>query len=338
MRAAIFNGPGNAWSVEDAPDPAPDAGELVIKVEICGICGSDVHMTSGKGMTLPTGCIAGHEYAGEVVALGSDVDRLKVGDKVAAMPFSGCGLCRFCQAGEQLLCERKVHPYVGGFAEYVLARASNTIRISDSLPMSEGALIEPYAVGYHGVNLALPLRGKKVLVIGVGAIGLGVIAALVLSGAEKIVGYARSESRRALTLQAGANGFVAQSAQDRQEVADILGGRPDVVFECIGAPGALDLCLRFLAPNGTVVSLGHCAEPDPISVVKATSKQARLVFSSGYTLAEFKDVADHLANRSMQVRNVVTEVVGLGDVGSAILGLQNGTRAATKIQVAPWMN
>ena len=96
MKAAVFKGPSRSWVVETLPDPTPGTGEMVLKVGRCGICGTDVHMTSGHGRTYPAGTVPGHEYAGEVVAIGADVSAFHVRDLVTAMPFIGCGTCA-CQ-------------------------------------------------------------------------------------------------------------------------------------------------------------------------------------------------------------------------------------------------
>ena len=160
MRAAVFKGPGRPWAVEIVPDPTPGPGEMILKVVRCGICGSDVHMTSGRGVTMPTDCILGHEYVGEVVAIGREVTDRKIGDKIAAMPFAGCRACDNCLGGDELLCERGVKPYIGGFAEFVRVAASSSLKLPDSLSAADSALIEPLAVGLHGVHLAPGLGGQ----------------------------------------------------------------------------------------------------------------------------------------------------------------------------------
>lgn len=335
MRAAVYKGPDRPWAVEVVPDPTPGYGEMILKVERCGICGSDVHMTSGRGLTMPNDCILGHEYVGEVVELGSGVTDYKVGDKIAAMPFAGCGACENCRGGDELLCERGVQPYIGGFADYVRVAARSSLKLPASLSIVDSALIEPLAVGLHGVRLARPLAGKRALVLGAGPIGLAVISALRAEGAGRIAAAARSERRRDLAMLLGADAYVVTGQDDRARVADALGGAPDIVFECVGMPGALDLCVRFVRPNGTVISLGHCAEPDPISVARATSKQIRLTFSAGYTFSEFVSVAETLDAGRIDAGAMISETIGLGAVGDAIIGLRSGAREATKIHVDP---
>src|SRR5277367_7050464 len=99
MKVAIFEGACKPLTVTDADDPTPGSGEVVIKVGRCGICGTDLHMTSGHGMDFPVGTVLGHEYAGEVVAVGAAVGNLKISDRIAAMPAMGCGRCAACLAG-----------------------------------------------------------------------------------------------------------------------------------------------------------------------------------------------------------------------------------------------
>jgi threonine dehydrogenase-like Zn-dependent dehydrogenase len=308
---------------------------MVLKVQRCGICGSDVHMTSGRGVTLPSGCVLGHEYAGEVVGVGKEVKTFRVGDKVTAMPFAGCGECETCRTGQQLLCERGVRAYIGGFADYVRVSAASSLKLPAGLSMEDSALIEPLAVGLHGVRLVPGVSGKTVLVLGAGPIGLAVISALRAEGACRIAAAARSERRRELALVMGADAYVLTGEGDRARVVDVLGAMPDVVFECIGMPGALDLAIRHVRSNGVVVSLGQCMEPDSISVTRATSKQVRLIFSAGYTLSEFTSIADQLNSGRVRANAMISETVPLDAVGGAIEGLQSGARSATKIQVDP---
>src|SRR5947208_581140 len=113
MLAAVFKKAGEPWSIETIPDPDPGEAEVVIEVGRCGICGTDLHMTSGSAWDFPSGTVLGHEYAGTIVAIGRDAEGYKVGDIVTALPAAGCGHCDPCQSGNTLLC-REVRGYIGG--------------------------------------------------------------------------------------------------------------------------------------------------------------------------------------------------------------------------------
>src|SRR5215207_11488761 len=117
MRAMLFKAVGQPLAIEMLPDPEPREGEVVVRVARCGVCGTDLHATSGHGMSLPANSQLGHEYAGEVVALGKGVTRFAVGDRLAALPVVGCGHCEACGTGIDILC-RDWQGYGAGLAEY----------------------------------------------------------------------------------------------------------------------------------------------------------------------------------------------------------------------------
>ena len=126
MKAAVFKGAGRPLVVETVQDPAPNEGEAVIKVQRCGVCGTDLHMTSGHGNDFPEDSVIGHEFCGEVVALGKNVETLKMGQRVAAMPVAGCGRCAPCLSGYPVACSR-MQGMVGGFGEYMRISAASSI-------------------------------------------------------------------------------------------------------------------------------------------------------------------------------------------------------------------
>ncbi|HMQ20483.1 MAG TPA: alcohol dehydrogenase catalytic domain-containing protein, partial [Sphingopyxis sp.] len=142
MKAALFKAVGEPLAIEDLPDPEPRDGEVVIRVARCGVCGTDLHSTSGHGYTLPTGAQLGHEYAGEVVAVGRGVERLKRGDRIAALPVVGCGDCDACRTGIDVLCSRWTG-YGGGLADYARVRERRATILPQTLSLADGPLVEP---------------------------------------------------------------------------------------------------------------------------------------------------------------------------------------------------
>lgn len=150
MRAAVFKQAGTPLQIENVPDPTPGPRQVVLKVARCGICGTDLHSTQADQQSVPAGAVLGHEFTGEVVALGKGVDCVRVGDRIAAMPLLGCGQCRSCLAGEPGFCPSVQISY-GGFAEYTAAIARESVHLPSTLSLADGALIEPLAVSLHGV-------------------------------------------------------------------------------------------------------------------------------------------------------------------------------------------
>lgn len=334
MRAALFKGAGTPLVVETIDDPQPGEGEAVIKVTRCGVCGTDLHMTSGHGNDFPVDSVIGHEYCGEVVALGKGVDNLKVGQFVTAMPVAGCGRCAPCLAGYPMACAQ-MQGLVGGFSEYMRIAATSSIVLPDTLTPADGALIEPLAVGLRGIRLAQMPPGAKVAVLGAGSIGLAVIYWARLLGAGKIVAISRSSRRADLALQMGANSFEALGEGEAERVSAALGGMPDIVLECVGAVGMTQKAVELVAPGGTVVSLGFCTSPDPILPSLATWKQVTIKFSFAYDLREFEHSANALDAGHVEPRLMVSRTVGLDAFPDLFEQLRAGANE-TKIHVDPW--
>ncbi|GGC03576.1 Zn-dependent alcohol dehydrogenase [Novosphingobium endophyticum] len=334
MRAAVFKGAGTPLVVETLRDPEPRAGEAVIKVQRCGVCGTDLHMTSGHGNDAPTDSVIGHEYCGEVVAVGAGVENLKVGQFVTAMPVAGCGHCTPCLAGYPMACFQ-MQGVVGGFGEYMRIAAPGSIILPQSLSLADGALVEPLAVGLRGVRLGAMQPGARVAVLGAGSIGLSVIYWARLLGAGKIVAISRSERRADLAMQMGAQSFEALSEGETERVFAALGGMPEIVFECAGAVGMTQKAVDLVGPGGTVVSLGFCTAPDPILPSLATWKQVTMKFSFAYDLREFQHCADTLAAGHVEPRAMVSRIVALDAFPDVFESLRAGANE-TKIHVDPW--
>jgi 2-desacetyl-2-hydroxyethyl bacteriochlorophyllide A dehydrogenase len=334
MRAALFKGAGQPLVVESRADPDPGPAEAVIKVHRCGICGSDLHMTSGHAMDYPIGSVIGHEFAGEVVALGSAVERLKVGDRITAMPMTGCGRCVMCAAGYPAGCAG-MRGMVGGFGEYVRVAEASAMRLPATLSMADGALVEPLAVALHGVALAAMQPGARVLVLGAGAVGLATIYWARLLGAGRIVASSPSARRAELALAMGATAYETLGEGESERIQAALGGMPDIVFECAGAVGLLQKSVELVQPAGTIVSLGFCTAPDPVVPSLATWKQVTIKFSFAYTLGEFEHAAGMLDRGHVEPRSMITRTVSLDAFPDAFEAQRLGS-TQTKVQLDPW--
>jgi (R,R)-butanediol dehydrogenase/meso-butanediol dehydrogenase/diacetyl reductase len=333
MKAAVFRRIGEAFSIEEVADPVPGVGEIVLRVSRCGICGSDLHITRNKAYEREGGIVLGHEFAGEVVALGPDTGGVAVGDRVAAMPVTGCGRCSACLGGEPAYCPGRRLEF-GGFAEYVIARARETVALPEQLTMEDGALIEPLAVALHAVKLAQLDPGARVLVAGAGPIGLAVAFWARRLGAGRIAVMARSRRSAELALRVGADIFIPQGPSAEDEVRDALAGPPQVVFECGGAPGLIDTCLTHVAPRGTVVVLGIVSGPDRITPRTGIQKEARLLFSAFFSVRDFAVVAERLASGDVAPRAIITHRVGLTELPAAFEALRQPTTQC-KVMVDP---
>ena len=189
MRAAVLKD-NYRIVLEDVKEPSPGPGEVKIQVRVTGICGSEVHAFKGTHPYRKPPVILGHELAGDIVEVGSDVEGLKVGDRVTVEPQIGCERCYMCRRGLNNLCESKIvlgtQEWPGSFAEYIIAPAKVVYRLPDGLSYEEGVMVEPLAVGVHAVRWSEMGLGDSVLVLGAGTIGLVTIMAARQAGARRI--------------------------------------------------------------------------------------------------------------------------------------------------------
>ncbi|MDE2405236.1 MAG: alcohol dehydrogenase catalytic domain-containing protein [Sphingomonadales bacterium] len=334
MKAAIYPGHGQPIRIDTLPDPEPGPGDLVIKVDRCGICGTDLTMTKGGMWDFGQNVQFGHEYAGTVVATGPGTEGWSAGDRVAVLPSISCGECAACRShGNAVLCQSGPGSAMIGFAEYARIPATVATRLPTVLSLADGALIEPLAVSLYGVKLAQIQPGDPVLVLGGGTVALYAIYWARRLGAGRIVAMSRSPRRKDLSLAMGADQFIAYSNSEIPEVIDALGGvPPKFVFEAVGAEGMLQKAVMHVAQFGKVVSLGFCTAPDPLIPAIASYKCAAMQFAVGYSMKEFLYIADYLDRGHADPKAIVTRNEPLSAL-PAMFDLLRGSNEETKIHI-----
>ncbi len=333
MRAAVHQGLHKPLRVETVADPAPREGEVIVAVARCGICGSDLHMTEDAAFGKGPGDILGHEFAGEVVALGRGVERLRKGDLVSVVPLASCGTCPSCLAGEPAWCA-KMALQGGGYAEFASTHESQCVRLPKSASLADGAIIEPLAVALHGVMKAEQKPGDKVLILGAGPIGLGVAFWARRFGASKVVvqDINRHQEERALSM--GAADFVVDLTDPVGASTRALGGLADIVYECVGVPGLIPQAVEQVRIKGTVLILGLCTRPETFVPFVALSKEVRLQTSAFFKRQEYETALDALDAGAAEPRLIVTDTIGLDAVPDAFEGLKRRTTQC-KVLIAP---
>jgi len=333
MRAAIMQGLHKPLIVDTLPDPTPAAGELVVRVGRCGICGSDLHMNEDPGYGRGAGDVLGHEFAGEIVALGKDVEGFRTGDLVSVSPLQSCGQCAACRAGEVAWCDR-FGLQMGGYAEFALTRPNQCVRLPASLSLADGAIIEPLAVALHGITLSGVKPGDKVLVLGAGPIGLGVAYWARRAGAGRVVVQDINDYQRARALEMGAHDFITDRDDPVGASTRALGGPADIVFECVGVPGLIAQAVRQLRPRGTILLLGLCNKPDSFNSFAMLSKEIRLITSAFFTRGEYEAALDALDRGSAEPRALVTDTISLDETPAVFESLKHRTHQC-KVLIAP---
>lgn len=340
MRAAVFKGVGLPLQIEQLVVPQPAPGQLLIRVHRCGICGSDVHLTDEHAhWQVPVGTVMGHEFVGEVVALGEGTQtQWKEGDRLAALPMLGCGKCAHCIAGEPFHCPSSLRPglgdLVGGFSEYAIVGAREAARMGAGLSWEEGAFTEPLAVAIHALARARMQPGARVLVMGAGPIGLCVAAFARACGAGSVVVSARSDSNADLARRMGATEFLPNDEYLAERFARIAGGPPELVIECTGATGLIDRCASLAALKGTVIVAGGCNGVDPLSVLVPTVKELSLHFIICYTLREFDLALRLIETGAIDPLPMLSSVIPLDGAPAALESLRTGT-SACKLMIDP---
>jgi (R,R)-butanediol dehydrogenase/meso-butanediol dehydrogenase/diacetyl reductase len=296
----------------------------VIKVSHCGICGSDLHTTEDPFFKLPSGIILGHELAGEVIETGKDVDRVKVGDQVAVMPIQSCGQCASCLSGEPAWCSTK-RLYGGGYAQVTSANQRQLMKLPVNVSARDGSLVEPMAVGLHGVMVSDLKPDARVLIIGAGPVGLAVAFWARRLGAGKVAVTASSMQRAQLAYEMGATHFLDPNDSDAEGVKAALGGMPDIVYECVGKPGLVQRAVELCRIRGTVVVLGLCSALDSFMPIDVVRKELRVQAAAFFNLREFQACVDMLDSGAVGPRAMITDTVSLDAMPTAFEALRSRT-------------
>ena len=328
MRAAVAR--RGQMVVDDVPEPHPAAGEALVAVRACGICGSDLHTLrhahSMLALASMTGTedafdpdadfVMGHEFCGEVLELGPDTDGLAIGpgDLVVSMPMA------FTPTGLELLGFSNRYP--GAFAERMQLTAGMCLPVPNGLDARTASLTEPVAVAVHAVNKSALQPGDGALVLGAGPIGLALIAVLKGRGVAPIVASDFSSGRRELALAMGATSVVnpaVETAMDGWTRA--AAGATPVVFEAIGVPGILDEICRTVPPQTRVTVVGVCMENDSFLPLVAVAKELVFQFVIYYDPVEFADTLRALAEGEIDPSPLLTGVVGIDGIPDAFTAL-----------------
>jgi L-iditol 2-dehydrogenase len=294
MKALVYTGP-NALVVADVPVPVPGPGEVLVQVEAVGICGSDMHAYHGHDARRPAPLVLGHEAAGRV-AQGP-----RAGERVAVNPLVTCGRCPACESGRTHLCPSRqilsMPPRPGAFADYVCVPETSLVPIPDALSTPHAALAEPLAVAYHAVNqgarlLGRPLAGARCVVLGGGAIGFGSALVLAMQGAGEVVLVEPNPERRA----EAARGLPTARCRAPDDPEGPGPDSADLILDAVGSDATRTEASRLARPGAVIVHIGLLPGERGLDVRKITLQEIVVSGSYCYTMQEFRDVVDALAD------------------------------------------
>ncbi len=249
------------------------------------------------------------------------------------IPLKSCGHCEHCRKGEVQWCAQ-FGLQGGGYAEYALTRPNQCIKLPADLSLADGAIIEPLAVALHGVNLSGLQKGDKVLVLGAGPIGLATAFWAKRMGAAKVAIQDIAEFQKSRALKMGADVFVVDPADPVGSAERALGGKADIVFECVGVPGLIAQAVDQVRSRGTILLLGLCTKPDTFNSFAMLSKEVKLVTSAFFTVPEYRASLDALAEGAIEPRLLVTDTISLADTPAVFESLKHRT-SQCKVLIAP---
>ena len=323
VKAMRFPAPRRAEIVE-VPGPLPAEGEVVIRVKAAGICHSDVAAYQGKHTFRCPPVITGHELAGEVVAIGPAVSRVRSGDRVAVEPHVGCGRCVYCRSGAYHECPEKryvgVGDWIGAFAEYVLATESMCHVIPEAMSYEEGAALEPCCVGLHAVRLAKLQMGEQVAILGVGAIGMMTLLAARLAAPGQIIVSDPSPAKRELARRLGADVAIDPTAQEVLQAirAATDGEGVDVVFICVAKDEVLTQALESCRRIGRLVIIASFFQGGPLLAREIQSRERTVIGSSMYTADDYQLAIRLWHKGRLPLRDLISERISLEEAPDAI--------------------
>ena len=313
------------FAIREVPVPTPGPGDLLVRVEACGICGTDRHLLHGEFPSAPPVTL-GHEFCGIVEAVGSAVTGFKTGMRITGDPNICCGRCDQCAAGRINLCRNLqalgIHRN-GGFADYMVVPQTQAYDLPLSLPPHHGAFCEPLACCLHGIDIAAIQAGASVVVLGGGVIGLLTVQLARLAGARQVVLSTRQASRRDLASSIGATATVDPGAGDVVEAiagpGGLLPGGADVVIECAGVADTVEQSIRLARAGGTVVILGVMPQGAKVAI-----EPFDILFRELRVLGSFinpfvhRRAADLVAAGAIELDRLVTRTIPLEDVAGVV--------------------
>ena len=343
MKAALYDGRGTMEVVETLrPEAGP--GEVVVRVCCTGICGSDLNRYAIN--TTPEKLPSGHEVAGEVVEVGPGAESWRIGDRVAIDTLAqgrACGQCWYCLRGQYNTCRNKMGEG-GGFAEYIKRLADGCFRLPDGLSWEEGALVEPLAVGVHGLRRGNLASGETVVVLGSGTIGLTTLVAARALGAGKVFLTARHPQQTEMAMRLGADAALpSEGAELWEAVAAATEGRgADVVVETVGGTNleaTLRQAVEVARPQGRIVVQGLNHSPVPVDMLLPLLKEQSIIFSQCYSVIDgrhdYEIAMELLATGGVPLKDIVTHSFPLAEMQAAFRTAGDKRTGAIKVQVAP---
>jgi L-iditol 2-dehydrogenase len=338
LQALLYEGP---WQMplREIALPTQEADEVIVRVRAAGVCGSDVHGFTGSTGRRTPGIVMGHEFAGTIETLGSNVTGWQVGQRVIVQPLITCGACAFCRAGKPNVCANRqligMHRH-GAYAECVRVPQAQLRAMPDALSWEQAALVEPLAVALHAVNATPISLMDTVVIVGAGPIGLLALLAAQLKGAGHVIVTDRSAHRLDLARRLGADLLINVAEQDAvAEVARVTDGLgAHAALEAVGITPTVQQAQAVTRIGGHVTWIGNSAPDVTLNMQQVVTRELTIRGVYGFA-DEFDHAIAALGSGRIDVAPLIEVVAPLGDGPQLIHDLADGSLQAVKVVLQP---
>lgn len=332
MKALRYLGP-NELKVMQVEKPQPAAGEVLIRVKSCGICGSDVHGYMGLTGRRTPPMTMGHEFSGVVETVGEGVQTLVPGDRVAPYPVDYCGSCAQCRAGKTNVCSSKrqfgVLSVDGAFADYICVPAHLCFKLTEKVSFEEASMMEPLAVAYHAVQMAGDLRGKRVMIVGAGTIGLLVLVCCLVQKPDFVLVSDLSEERLKLAKKMGADATYHPPGGE-ESPKDY-----DVAIEAVGAGPSVRSAMDSLRIGGKAIWVGNNKPMIEINMQQIVTRELSVQGSFLYDLGDFEAAVKLINEGIVDLSPMLSKTIGLEEAPEWFERLARDPGSLIKVVVNP---
>ncbi len=343
MRAAFLVGK-QACEIRVLDEPEVSVGGVIVDIDCCGICGTDLHAYQ-SGNLYPA-AVCGHEWTGVLSAVGAEAEHLGEGDRVVVCVPTACGTCPLCRRGDEARCARtfasaigqdRFAPLHGGFADRISVHASRVMKVTQKLPVAVLAQVEPTTIAYHALSRADLRADDLVVVQGAGPIGLLTLQWVRMAGAGHIVVIEPRADRAALAEQLGADSVVQPGGEAIEMVRSLSGGAggADLVVECVGNGESIQQGVDLARRGGSVLLVGMPTTPSTIDAASWLIKEICVTTAVAYQRHEFGEVLDHLCDGAIDTQAIVSRTVRLAELPHTFLELAAGQTNDLKVLVDP---
>lgn len=326
------------FALEQVEVPEPGSGQVLLKVERAGICGSDMHTYHGKHPFVFPPIVLGHEFSGVVVKLGDGVQGWQGGQRVAVEPGIVCGKCYNCRQGRYNICdELNVIGCLsdGAYAEYIAVSERNLIALDDALSFEDGAMLEPLSVGVHALDQGQIRAGMKALVIGAGTIGLLLAQAAEAEGASVAIAD-RIDYRLKLAGEFGISLPIDSGKDDlAAKLKEFAPEGVDVIFECVGSPATIRQAIEIARKGTRIVVLGVVDSEVTLPVSLIQDRELELVGDLMFTRKDFVKSQELIKSGKVNVKRLQTKTFPLREVAEAFEYILGNKDSALKVFLKP---